>query len=312
MLKFLAAFLLGLSSIPLYSSEPTAPAQFENISEEEKEELQSLYEMLSDLPEKEREIAIAFYSLDWKDSGTHKLEQSNSTISLPEGYRLLIGDEAKKGRKLTCGDFENPNLEATVYNDDFENVIIFENLQGGYVSIDDWEDLDPESLLKSISENTEKANEERKKNGFNTLHVVGWVQKPLLDKLTNTVYWAIEAESADEGAIVNSVALRLGREGFEKIVWVTQKESYVPFGGHLEVMLRAHSFDPGYRYSDYKEGDKMASYGIAALVAATMGGKIIKASGFFVILKKLSGILIATLAAIFYKLKNIFKHKNEG
>lgn len=308
MLKFLTAFFLSLSSPHLFSSEPSMN---QNVFEEDQEEIQSLYEMLSDLPEEEREVAVAFCSLDWKESGAHKLRQSNSTISLPPGYKLLIGEEAKKGRKLTCGDFENPNLEATVYSVDFENVMLFENLQGGYVSIEDWEDLDPEALLKSISENTEKENEERKKNGWKAIDVVGWVQKPVLDKLKNTVYWAIEAKSVDEGAIVNSVALRLGREGVEKIVWVTPKESYVPFGGHLEVMLQSHSFDPGYRYSDYKKGDKIASYGIATLVAATMGGKIIKATGLLGILKKLSGILFATLAALFYKFKTNYKRKKE-
>lgn len=311
MLKVLIAFLLVLSSTQIFSSESSIMTEeVENMSEEEREVIQSLSEMLSDLSDEEREKTIAFFSLDWKDTGTYKLKQSNSTISLPEGYKLLIGEEAKKGRKLTCGDLDNPNLEAAVYDADFENVILFENSHEGYVSIDDWGDIDSKSLLESISENTEKANKERRKNGGGELHVIGWIQEPVLDKHTNTVYWAIEAES-DEGAIVNSVAIRLGREGFEKLIWVTQKESYVPFGGHLDVMLRSHSFEPGYRYKDYKTGDKVASYGIAALVAATVGGKIVKAGGLALLFKKLGGFVFAGIAALFYKFKNIFKRSKE-
>ncbi len=310
MFKFLTALLLVLFSSQIFSSESSGMTRkVENMSEEEREAIESLSEMLADLSEEEREMTIAFLSLDWKDTGTYKLNQSNSTISLPEGYKLLIGEEAKKGRKL-CGEPDNTNLEAAVCDADYENTILFENLQGGYVSLDDWEDLDAKSLLKSISENTEKANKERKKNGGGELHVTGWIQEPVLDKNTNTVYWAIEAES-DEGAIVNSVAIRLGRQGFEKLVWVTNKASYVPFGGHLDVMLRSHSFDPGYRYKDYKEGDKIAGYGIATLVAATVGGKIVKAGGFAVLFKKLGGFIFAGIAALFYKFKNIFKRKED-
>jgi uncharacterized membrane-anchored protein len=311
MLKVLTALLLVLSSSQIFSSESfEMTCEVENMSEEEREAIESLSEMLSDLSEEEREMAIAFLSLDWKDTGAYKLNQSNSTISLPEGYKLLIDEEARKARKLTCGDLDNQNLEAVVYDIDFKNVILFENFQEGYVSIDDWEDIDAKSLLESISENTEKANKERRKIG-RELHVIGWIQEPVLDKHTNTVYWAIEAESADEGVIVNSVAIRLGREGFEKLIWVTQKASYVPFGGHLDVMLRSHSFDPGYKYKDYRTGDKIASYGIATLVAATVGGKIVKAGGLAVLFKKLGGFIFAGIAAIFYKFKNIFKRSKK-
>lgn len=313
MLKVLTAFLLVLSSAQVFSSEPSMMTEeVKNMSKEEKDAIESLAEMLSDMTDEEREMTVAFFALDWKETGTYKLDQSNSTISLPEGYKLLIGEEAKKGRKLTCRDPDNPNLEAAIYGEDFENVILFENLKGGYVSLDDWEEIDPKSLLEAISENTEKANKERRKNGGEELHVVGWIQEPILDKYTNTVYWAIEAKGGNEGNIVNSVAIRLGREGFEKLIWVTQKSSYVPFGGHLDVMLRSHSFDFGFQYKDYKTGDKIASYGIATLVAATVGGKIVKAGGLAVLFKKIGGFAFAAIAAIFYKFKNIFKRKKEG
>jgi len=312
MIKVLMAFLLVLSSFQIFSLESSITTEeIENMSEEERKEALRLSEIFSDVPDEDREMIIAFCSLDWKETGSHKLKQSNSTISLPEGYKLLIGEEANKGRKLTCDDLYDPNLEATVYDANFENVILFENSQEGYISVDDWEDIDPKSLLKSISENTEKANRERKKNDGGELHVIGWIQEPVLDKHTNTVYWAIEAESINEGAIVNSIAIRLGRKGFEKLIWVSKKASYVPFGGHLDVMLRSHSFDPGYRYNDYKTGDKIACYGIATLVAATVGGKIVKAGGLAVIFKKLGGFIFAGIAALFYKFKNIFKRKKE-
>ena len=39
-------------------------------------------------------------------------------------------------------------------------------------------------------------------------------------------------------------------------------------------MLDSHSYDEGHRYADHVEGDKLAGFGIAALVKATaVGGK---------------------------------------
>jgi uncharacterized membrane-anchored protein len=76
-------------------------------------------------------------------------------------------------------------------------------------------------------------------------------------------------------------------------------------------MLRSHSFDSGYRYKDYRTGDKIASYGIATLVAATVGGKIVKASGLAVLFKKLGGFIFAGIVSLFYKFKNIFKRSKK-
>ena len=76
-------------------------------------------------------------------------------------------------------------------------------------------------------------------------------------------------------------------------------------------MLHAHSFDAGYRYEDYTTGEKVASYGIAALVAASVGGKIAKATGLTLILKKFGAIIFACIVGIFYKMKNFFKRNSD-
>jgi uncharacterized membrane-anchored protein len=130
-----------------------------------------------------------------------------------------------------------------------------------------------------------------------------------LDRQTSTVYWAIEG-STDQGRIANSIALRLGRNGYERLNWIADRTSYVPLAGQLDVMLRAHSFDPGYRYSDHKPDDKTALYGIAGLVAAVAGAKALKVAtgvGLFVLLKKFGVVLFGAIAVALYKLKNLFR-----
>lgn len=284
MLKFLVGILLFVGFPKLFADEPSTMTKDERIE--------------------------AFLGLDWKDPSTYKLPNSHSTLALPSGHVALIGKDANRAEML-MGEPSNDDIEAITYKDGLEESVIFESYLDGYVTIDDWDEIDASALLANISENTEKANTERAKFGSGQLHVVGWLQEPTLDRNTNTVYWAIEGVS-DEGAIANSVALRLGRKGYEKLTWVTEKALYVPFGGELDVMIRAHSFDPGYRYNDYTTGDKLAGYGIATLVAGTVGGKIIKASGFVLLFKKLGGFIIAGIAAVFYKFKNLFRRNQNA
>jgi uncharacterized membrane-anchored protein len=310
MIQIFTALTMLLPAAHIFSSEALIETkEVYDIFEEDPEETQSFSEMFPELSDDERQRVIAFFSLDWKEAGIHQLPESHSTISLPEGYRLLIGEDARKAREYS-GIRSSPELEAIVYAD-IQNTILFESYNEGYVSLNDWETLDSANLLKGISESTEEGNKERKEMGLEELHVVGWVQKPILDKYTKTIYWAIEGEGSEEGSFINSVALRLGREGYEKLIWITDKEFYIPFGGHLETMLQAHSFDPDYRYEDYTKGDRIASYGVATLVAATVGGKIVKGSGMLFFLKKISVLVIAAIASLFYKIKSFFNRNKQ-
>lgn len=256
---------------------------------------------------KENTAFEALLELDWCREGTYSLPRSHATLTVPEEYYILMGENAVQERFLVDGHAQS-QVEAVVYNSDFSSCIIFKNFDEGYVKLDDWDDIDPQLLLTSISQNTEEANQDKIKRGMSTLHVIGWIQEPFLDRKTNTVYWSIEAKN-EEGILINSVALKLGSKGYEKLTWVTQKDSYVQSVEELEIMLSAYNYDKGFRYSDYKPGDKFATYGIATLVAATAGGKILKAGGFLVLLKKLGGFIFAAIAVGFYKLKHFLKTK---
>lgn len=99
-------------------------------------EEQELVDALSKLTEEERAEAAAFFGLDWKDSGTYQLSDSKSTLSIPEGYSLLLGEDAKQARTLGK---EPPSeyMEAVVYDNALENVVIFESYMERYVSLDD-------------------------------------------------------------------------------------------------------------------------------------------------------------------------------
>lgn len=244
---------------------------------------------------------------DWKVEGRYNLSLSNSSLSVPEGCIAIIGEDARKFYEVNeC--IKSENIEALVITENFDSFIYFESFESGYISTEDWNTLDSASLLKSIQKNTEKANINRKIKGISTLKVLEWIQEPILDKQSNTVFWALNCVVENTGEkLVNSIGIRLGRKGFEKITWVTDRDNYKVFGGELDVMLRSHSFESGYRYSDFSKGDQVASYGLASLVAATVGGKIVKSGGILLGMKKLWGVIVAGVAALFCKVKNWFR-----
>jgi uncharacterized membrane-anchored protein len=209
-------------------------------------------------------------------------------------------------------------VDAVVVDPNNFAVVFLEYIESGYVNLDDWNDLDSTILLDQIIENTKKANEERRQNGVEELDVKGWRIEPTLDREQGFVYWAIDA--MDGGAlIVNAIALKLGRKGFEKLTWVGSADLYSAPGGFLQAMIDAHQYKSGYKYADYSIGDKIAAFGIAALVSASAGGKTkagkatIAAIGLAVLAFAKKFILVPILigvGAIGAMLKRIFGRKN--
>ena len=213
----------------------------------------------------------------WSALGTYKLPLSGSTLALPQGYAVTFGADAQRAYKLLGNPTELNGLEAMVIGGkDADQIITFESFQIGYVTLDDWGQVDPTALLAQIHRNMERKNEERRQQGVPELRVKSWLKPPRLDRYTATVSWTIAADQTP-GTSVNSVALCLGRSGFEKLTWITLQDKYLATGSHLDEMLRAHSFGPGTAYADHVSTDKMAQYSIATLVAKVLGAKTIKA-----------------------------------
>jgi uncharacterized membrane-anchored protein len=115
------------------------------------------------------------------------------------------------------------------------------------------------------------------------------------------VRWAFEATDEREGPIVNSIALVLGRDGFEKLTWIGPKSAVRD--GLLKIAEASFNFPSGGRYTDHQSGDKVAEYGIAGLVAAVLGAKVAAKFGLLAALvifaKKFGVILVVALGAFF-------------
>ena len=226
----------------------------------------------SAIPVTQKAINEEIISLPWKyELKTYSLEQSNSIFELPKGYSLLIGKAARHYDHIIQGAEEDPNTEALVFNHNTGVQLILNYHPDGYVSLQDWGNLDANALMQEISDNAKKINLERTKQKIPPIRIGGWLQKPRLNKNNHSVTWVFDVIDGDE-TTVNAVCIKLGRKGYEKIIWVSSYDNYLKSMDAMAILVDQHKFNKGHRYTDYSLGDQMAAFSIASLVAVTAGG----------------------------------------
>lgn len=169
----------------------------------------------------------------------------------------------------------------------------------GHVKDDEKDKIDADAILKSIQEGTEEGNAYRKERGIPALHVVGWLEPPRYDERTHNLVWATRARD-DEGHESTNYDVRvLGREGYLSVTLVEEPAKLALSKPSVEKILSNLSFKAGKSYAEWRPGDKVAEYGLTALVAAGAGAAAVKL-GLFAALGKMlakSAKLIALAGA---------------
>ncbi len=187
--------------------------------------------------------------------------------------------------------------------------VLFEFDPVGYVPDDEKDSIDKGALLKSISEGTERANRVRARRGFAGLHVIGWYEEPYYDEQTNNLTWALEAESDDGSRVINYNVRLLGREGYTSVTLVTDPATLATDKVEIQRIVSGFTYKPGKRYAEFVAGDKVAAYGLTALIAGGAGAAAVKLG----LLAKLGKILakswklvLLALAGLGVGLKRLF------
>jgi uncharacterized membrane-anchored protein len=239
---------------------------------------------------------------------------SHSRLNPGQDFRLITGDEARRFRIL--GDGSAPDgLEADTANFKTGDEIVYVYSNEGFISIDDWGNVDPDALLAAIKSNTEEANKSRRQQGFPELHVTKWIEQPSLNRDTNTVSWIFEGTNGDGSKLINAVALKLGRNGVERIIWIPSLDNINASLDGFHTAVNSHEFEPGYRYTDHVASDRAAAYGVAGLVAGVLGVKLAKAIGigglavFAVLAKKLGFLIVLPFVAVGSFFRRLFRRK---
>ena len=185
--------------------------------------------------------------------------------------------------------------------------VIISFSEDGYVKDDDAAQIDYHELLTTMQRAMREANPERTKAGYATVELVGWAEPPHYDSVAHKLYWAKDLKFTD--GLGGSVEQRSGdarRRGVLVLNAVASMDRLEPVRRDMAKVIGFVEFNEGHHYADFIPGtDKVAEYGIAALIA---GGLAAKAGlfkvllGALIALKKLIALGLVAAAAFLRKL----------
>jgi uncharacterized membrane-anchored protein len=226
-------------------------------------------------------------------SGEISVPQAGAHFKLDRDFRYLEQDDARKVLEQLWGNPPDsdvlgmvvPTAQPLDHEDSWAVVVTYSD--DGYVSDEDAAKINYDKLLKEMKSGAEDENEERKKAGYETVNLVGWAVPPRYDIANKKLYWAKELDfQGSQQHTLNYDIRVLGRRGYLSLNAVSGMTELATVQTGMQQLLPMTEFDSGSRYADYDAStDKLAAYGIAALI----GGGIAAKSG---LLAKLGLLLL--------------------
>lgn len=243
--------------------------------------------------------------INWQDGPTIGQLGDIAQLKLPAGYRFTGKQGALTVMELTHNPPSGKELGVVIpAGGDVKWFMTFEYSDMGYVKDDEKDKLDADAILKNLQQGTEAANEERRKHGWKPFHVTGWRTAPFYDPVTHNLTWAIDGKGDDptgDGSVNHSIRL-LGRGGTMDVDLVVAPEDYAASLSQFKAVISGFSYIQGQRYADFRAGDKVAKYGLAALIAGGAGAVLLKTG----LLAKFWKLIVVGIAAIAGFIKKIF------
>jgi len=216
-------------------------------------------------------------------------------ITLPASFRYLDADDTSTVLVKLWGNPSAAGSLGMIVPAEFDPLagrswaVVLSFAEDGYVKDNDAEKINYDKLLKQMQDGVREASQQRVKDGYAAIELVGWAAPPRYDAATHKMYWAKELKFGDSPNHTLNYNIRmLGRRGVLVLNAVASMPQLKQVEAATPALLQMVDFQEGHRYADFTEGtDKVATYGIAALVA---GGIAMKAG-------LLKGLWIAIIAA---------------
>jgi uncharacterized membrane-anchored protein len=243
--------------------------------------------------------------IDWQRGPTVGNLGNIAQIKVPAGYAFAGKQGAQAVLQLTQNIPNGEEVGVLVSQSEGSSwFMMFRYEETGYVKDDDKDKLDADTMLTNIKNGTEEANKQRRAKGWPGFHVMGWEHTPYYDPLTHNLTWAIKGkgdDANDTGSINHSIRL-LGRKGVIKVNLVADPAQYAATVGEFNTLISGFSYNQGSRYSDFTKGDKVAEYGLAALIAGGAGAVLLKTG----LLAKFWKLIVVGIAALVGFIKKLF------
>lgn len=243
--------------------------------------------------------------LAWQNGPGEGAIAGKAKIRIPEGYAFLDDANTRRFLELMGNPPVNNHFMIAPKNVDWFAVFSFDPV--GYVKDD--EKIDADELLETLKKGDGPGNEERRRLGLQQIYTDGWHVAPHYDAATKRLEWGVRLRD-DRGRInVNYTSRLLGRTGVMSAVLVTSPGTLEADMKSFNGALAGFEFVAGERYAEFKSGDRIAEYGLAALVVGGAAAAAAKA-GWLKFLGKFWVLILAGFAAAWGWLKRFFVRKD--
>lgn len=205
-----------------------------------------------------------------------------ATLNVPDNFRYLSPEQADRilveawgnppGTKTLGMLF--PSEVSPLSEEGWGVVITFQ--EDGYVKDDEAGKINYNELLQQMKDATAEENKERQKQGYESINLVGWAASPHYEQSTHKLYWAKELNFAGAPANTLNYDIRmLGRRGVLSFNAVAAMNQLGAIENDMQEVMGFAEFNPGHRYTDFSSStDKIAAYGIGALIAGKVAAKV--------------------------------------
>lgn len=237
---------------------------------------------------------------DFKDGPFTADIEGIAEIRVPAFYVFADAKNTKKIMKAS-GNLVTDTEVGLVAPEDFSWFIVFEFSDVGYVKDDEKDNLDPNAMFDQMLKDNQAANEERMRKGIPALDLINWEMEPKYNEYTNNLEWAIRLRDEEGTNHVNHNVRVLGRKGVMVVTLVVEDVDLQAKLPDFYKCMGDFAFAQGHKYAEYRSGDKIAKYGLSALV---VGGAAVLAakSGLFKYIWKFLVLLGAAIAGFFKKI----------
>ena len=247
-----------------------------------------------------------------RDQATLKLAEGQLFIPQPAADRLMIAWGNGADADMIGLIVPPTESEAT-----WTVVVSYE--KSGYIRDDDARDWKVDELFDSLKEGTKEQNKERARRGIPELELTGWIERPHYDAAVHHLVWSVGARAKGAGAnpnepqTVNYNTYALGREGYISLNLLTDTKDVENDKPAVRALLGDLQFNQGKRYADFNSStDKVAAYGLAALVAGAAAKKLGLLAILAGVFAKFAKVIVVAVAAALYAVKKFFTGKGKA
>ncbi len=229
-------------------------------------------------------------------SGKVVLGGNLATLNLPDNMVFLDGDDAERVLVQAWGNPPDkkpplgmilPKGVSPLAEESWAVTVEYE--ESGYVSDEDAADIDYNDMLKDLQQSAEEDNKWRAENGYEPVSIVGWASAPHYDAEGKKLHWAKEVQFGDSDEHTLNYNIRvLGRKGVLVLNFIAGMHQLPQIEQNVPAVLAMTDFNDGNRYADFNPDlDKVAAYGLGALIAGKAAAKVGLFAAALVLLKKL-------------------------